>query len=310
MDTLHSYLRNNKDRKIIFCSIAAPPSYLHTQLDQITPTLPSIYSSADTKMPLPNILKRLLPRKSKHVRKFDQLHEEQSLLHPSNSMQSSPEDTKSSPLIIHKSKSFKLLRTCTCIATERCSCNRPQPNISAISVPRWDWNNAQCQLWLYKLLSSERFSFSEEKSSMIARMWLKDGEALYAMSRLEWTTFADLGLHGQRIWYHLLFTRRYSQRFVWLGYRSHIRYECEDCSDAKDAKTYWGLQKSPFLIHAEGETRCRTPCMKWLCLSDQNIISTIEASDDKDCWCLGGLYTSQGCSNCMWFIYGDWKPPW
>ncbi|TGO47510.1 hypothetical protein BOTNAR_0521g00060 [Botryotinia narcissicola] len=51
-----------------------------------------------------------------------------------------------------------------------------RPNITSQSIPPWNWNHAECRLWIFKMLT-DKCGRSEEYSYELAMMWEGFGPA-------------------------------------------------------------------------------------------------------------------------------------
>lgn len=58
------------------------------------------------------------------------------------------------------------------LATHAC------PNIILQSIPQWNWNHAECRLWIFKILVDD-CGRSEQHSYELATMWEGFGPALF-----------------------------------------------------------------------------------------------------------------------------------
>ncbi|KAF7915540.1 uncharacterized protein EAE98_011143 [Botrytis deweyae] len=60
-----------------------------------------------------------------------------------------------------------------------------RPNITSQSIPQWNWNHAECRLWIFKMLT-DKCGRSEQHSYELAMMWEGFGPALFMTEHSTW----------------------------------------------------------------------------------------------------------------------------
>ncbi|KAF7853357.1 uncharacterized protein EAF02_012011 [Botrytis sinoallii] len=59
-----------------------------------------------------------------------------------------------------------------------------RPNITSQSIPQWNWNHAECRLWIFKMLTDK--CGRSEHSYELAMMWEGFGPALFMTKHSTW----------------------------------------------------------------------------------------------------------------------------